>query len=146
MFGLQMAFEYFGGVPRVIFFDNMKQVVDENRGKEAKINNYFQKFADHYGFEIQIVNRDSGFRKSEIENLCNKVRLLLQDIPPVSFLSEVQDYLYKKLAYHRADSVMEKPMLDREMLNPLPKRRFLVGVCFDIIETDDLKFSYDTRE
>lgn len=45
----QAAFEYFGGWPREILYDNMKQV----RLDRGRLNEAFCDFADHHGFTIK---------------------------------------------------------------------------------------------
>lgn len=49
------AFNYFGGVPSEILFDNMKTVVLENLGDRVSFNERFLDFANHYGFEPRAV-------------------------------------------------------------------------------------------
>lgn len=53
---LEHAFRELGGVPRELLFDNMKQVVDMVRTAEtgAVVNAEFQRFADHWGFEVLV--------------------------------------------------------------------------------------------
>lgn len=46
----ERVFEYFGGVPKKILYDNMKQVVKVNAGKNIEYNKKFLDFALHYGF------------------------------------------------------------------------------------------------
>ena len=51
---LERAFRELGGVPRELLVDNMKQAIDLVRtaDREAKVNEEFQRFADHWGFEV----------------------------------------------------------------------------------------------
>jgi len=50
---LERCFRDLGGIPRELLFDNLKQVVDKPRTADspAKIQQGFQVFADHWGFE-----------------------------------------------------------------------------------------------
>jgi transposase len=50
---LERCFRDLGGIPRELLFDNLKQVVDTPRTAEspAQIQQGFQMFADHWGFE-----------------------------------------------------------------------------------------------
>jgi transposase len=154
MFANQMAFEYFGGTPLFIIYDNMTQVVDEDHGKNAKINKAFQRFANHYGYEIRCANRARGNEKGSIENLCKNSRSYLWGIEPVSCLREVQDHIIMKIAEYRAEamvkgrpaSVMEMSTAERAMLNPLPRRRFTEGVQKDVTISKFRTFTYDTCE
>jgi len=45
------ALEYFGGVPHILVYDNLKSVVVKRRGTEITFNPEFMVFADHYGFQ-----------------------------------------------------------------------------------------------
>lgn len=52
---LERAFRELRGVSRELLVDNMKQVIDLVRTAErdAKVNDVFQRFADHWGFEVK---------------------------------------------------------------------------------------------
>jgi transposase len=45
------ALEFFGGVPHILVYDNLKSVVVKRRGKDIVFNAEFLTFADHYGFQ-----------------------------------------------------------------------------------------------
>lgn len=45
------AFQYLGGVPGEILYDNMKNVVTRRRGRRAEFNGEFLHFAHHYQFQ-----------------------------------------------------------------------------------------------
>jgi len=45
------ALEFFGGVPHILVYDNLKSVVVKRRGKDITFNAEFLTFADHYGFQ-----------------------------------------------------------------------------------------------
>ena len=51
---LESAFRALGGVPRELLFDNLKAVVAQVRSETApaRIQPGFQRFADHFGFEV----------------------------------------------------------------------------------------------
>jgi transposase len=46
------AFDYFGGYPHEILYDNMKQVILDRKqvSSESKLNPRFEDFFKHYGF------------------------------------------------------------------------------------------------
>ncbi|MFT6590614.1 MAG: transposase, partial [Rhodoferax sp.] len=46
-----LAFEAFGGVPRVILSDNLKSAVLERLGDAIRFNPQYLAFAAHYRFE-----------------------------------------------------------------------------------------------
>lgn len=51
---LEQAFQAFGGVPRELVFDNLKQVVERPRRDDvpARLQKAFVAFAEHWGFEV----------------------------------------------------------------------------------------------
>ena len=67
--GLQAMFEYIGGVPTEIWFDNTKTIVTKViKGGGREINERFRLFAEHYRFKPVFMNPDSGNEKGNVEN------------------------------------------------------------------------------
>lgn len=64
------AFEYFGGIPDEILYDNMKTVIIKKTfdSKESHLNKGFVDFADHYGFTIRTCKPYMPKTKGKIEN------------------------------------------------------------------------------
>ncbi|HPT61973.1 MAG TPA: IS21 family transposase [Bacillota bacterium] len=89
---LQNAFEYIGGVPQIILFDNAKTVVSERVGSVIQFNRDLMRFALQYGFKpdacwiydpeskgkvensIKYVNRDFFYARpvTDLETLNNE--------------------------------------------------------------------------
>jgi len=68
---IQSGFEYFGGVPKELLFDNMKTVV-VNRGNSEKNRQYnlmFYDFKKHYDFRIRLCKPYQPQTKGKIERL-----------------------------------------------------------------------------
>ncbi len=62
------SFQYFGGVPSEILFDNMATVVDrENHYVSSKINNKFKQFSKDFGFEIKLCKVRKPQTKGKVE-------------------------------------------------------------------------------
>jgi len=70
------AFEYFGGVPKEILYDNMKSVVIKKclRTKDSELNKAFTDFADYYGFIIRTCKPYRPQTKGKIENMVKYVK------------------------------------------------------------------------
>jgi transposase len=69
------AFEYFGGVPRRLVYDNLKAVVDAIFvGKERRFNARFLSMANHYLFEPVACTPESGWEKGQVENQVGNIR------------------------------------------------------------------------
>lgn len=68
--GLEQAFQWFGGVPRTLLFDQMKTVVNadlRDAGGSLVENVTFMHFAAHYGFRIRACRPYRAQTKGKVE-------------------------------------------------------------------------------
>lgn len=65
--GHQRALEHFGGVPRVLLYDNLKSAVLERSGDVIRIDPIMLDFSSHYGFEARPVAVRRGNEKGRVE-------------------------------------------------------------------------------
>jgi transposase len=66
--GHQRAFEFFGGVPSRIIYDNLKSAVQKVlKGRKRELNETFEQFSDHYLFEPAFCNVARGNEKGHVE-------------------------------------------------------------------------------
>lgn len=72
--GHQEAFEFFGGVPRSILYDNLKSAVLERVGDAIRFNPRLLSFASHYRFEPRPVNVARGNEKGRVERAIRYAR------------------------------------------------------------------------
>lgn len=72
---LGRIFEYIGGVPLRILFDNMSSAVVhiEEHGKR-KLTEMFMRFAMHHGFKAEFCNPDAPQEKGSVENKVGYIR------------------------------------------------------------------------
>jgi transposase len=68
------AFEAFGGVARVLLYDNLKSAVLERRGEAIRFNPTLVDFAAHYRFEPRPVAVARGNEKGRVERAIRYVR------------------------------------------------------------------------
>ena len=68
------AFNYFGGVPENILYDNLKSVVKSRYGKEITYNGQFLDFAAWYGFNPKACNIRAGNEKGKVERAIQYVK------------------------------------------------------------------------
>jgi transposase len=67
------AFEFFGGVPRRLAYDNLKSAVTHvGRGRERQLNERFVQLRSFYLFETRFCNVESGNEKGNVENLVKR--------------------------------------------------------------------------
>lgn len=90
------AFEYFGGVPHRIAYDNLRSaVIRVGKGRERVLNETFKKLRCHYLFEARFCNVARGNEKGDVENLAKRSeRTYLTPLPEVTSLSELNEHLW----------------------------------------------------
>lgn len=68
------AFKYFGGIPRVILYDNLKSVVIARRGNLIRFNDDILEFSGFYGFEPRPCSPYRGNEKGRVERTIRYLR------------------------------------------------------------------------
>lgn len=68
------AFEFFGGVPRELLYDNLKSAVLERRGEAIRFNSDLLELAGHYRFAPKPVAPARGNEKGRVERAIQYVR------------------------------------------------------------------------
>ena len=99
---IQRMFEYFGGVPRRLIFDNAKVAVKEGFGLHARATDKYSLFAAHYSFKPVFCNVASGNEKGLVENLVGfSRRNALVPVPRVKDIDELNSMLLKRCLKYR---------------------------------------------
>ena len=70
----ERAFEYFGGIPRVILYDNLKSVVLDRRGKDIHFSKDVLDFSGFYCYEPRPCNVYRGNEKGRVERTIRYIR------------------------------------------------------------------------
>lgn len=134
--GLKQLFEYIGGVPNRIWFDNASSMVTKiQQDKERNCTDEFLRFKQHYGFTVAFCNAASGHEKGSVENKVGYTRRnFLVPVPRITSLSDFnQELLAKcdkereKIHYAKEVSILSLFEEDKKMLLSLPKQSFEVG-------------------
>lgn len=128
---LRNLFEWLGGVPRRIVYDNAAGV-GRRRSDEISLTRLFQAFQAHYGFEYAFCNPYSGHEKGAVEARVGAVRRrLFVPVPSVwnleSFNRRLPDRcleLGAKEHYRKGGRETDLFAEDREALLPLPAKPF----------------------
>lgn len=130
---LQAIFEYLGGVPTEIWFDNASTMVTKIiKGGGRKIVDRFQRFCSHYRFKPVFMNPESGWEKGNVENKVGYLRRNeLVPIPKFNSLKEKNIELLsacekdmEREHYDKKCMISELFLEDKEALIPLPATRF----------------------
>jgi transposase len=72
--GHVQAFEFFGGVPRILLYDNLKSAVLERHGDAVRFNPKLLELAGHYRFEARPVAVARGNEKGRVERAIRYIR------------------------------------------------------------------------
>jgi transposase len=151
---LQRIFEYIGGVPLRILFDNMSSAVVhiESEGKRT-LTEMFMRFTMHHRFKAEFCNPDSPQEKGNVENKVGYIRRNLLLPPPR--IEDLDTFNRTLLARCEADLEREHYVkkeqisglfaAERDALIPLPRERFRV-FTLEKAKTDDYSFvRYDNH-
>ena len=68
------AFEYFGGLPKVLLYDNLKSATIERQGDAIRFNPQLLEFAAHYHYEPRPVAVYRGNEKGRVERAIRYIR------------------------------------------------------------------------
>jgi transposase len=90
------AFDFYGGVPREIWYDNLKIAVNKMlKGRNRKEQDAFIGFRSHYLYQAQFCNVRAGWEKGGVEGRVGYVRRnWLVPIEEFESWSALNDYLH----------------------------------------------------
>lgn len=135
------TFEYFGGVPPKIRYDNLKTAVKRVlTGKKREEQESFIAFRSHYLFQSDFCGVGRAHEKGTVENFAGYVkRNFLTPVPRVESFEELNEYLLvccrkedsRKLQGKRL-TIGEAFEEERRSLLPLPKHSF---ECCQVVAT-----------
>jgi len=123
------AFQYFGGLPRRIIYDNLKPAVLKIlKGRNRQEQAGFLAFRHHYVIESRYCNPASGHEKGGVENDVGYVRRnFLAGVPGFESYEELNAYLLdqceqanRRQIFGQPHSVAEAWEEEKQHLRPLP--------------------------
>lgn len=129
----QLMFDFFGGTPRRLIFDNAKVAVKEGFGIHAKPQDKYLSFSAHYAFSLDFCNPASGNEKSLVENLVGYSRRnFLVPVPKVNNIEELNCKLWNDcISYREKHKVAQRQHTvhvmyqeESKFLNTVPRYRF----------------------
>lgn len=130
--GLQGAFEFFGGVPRVVWMDNQTLAVREVlKGRRREETAAYKAFRAHYGFQGQYSMPASPDENGGCEAMMRPAAQWLALTPGFARMSDLNSYLLEQCRGYmrhqirdRSGLVGENFQVERNLLIPLPGRRY----------------------
>ncbi|NTZ16431.1 IS21 family transposase [Paenibacillus sp. JMULE4] len=128
--GFVHGFRYFGGVPAIGLFDNLKTaVIKVLQGRDRLEQEAFQALQAHYVFKAEFCSAEAGNEKGQVEGLVGDSRRnALVPVPHVQSLDELNDLLLawcersaqqKKVPYTQ-ETIHEQWLKEKQALHPLP--------------------------
>lgn len=125
--GHRKAFDFFGGVPRTIWYDRMSQAVKKALpGHRPEEQEAFIAFRSHYLFESRFCNPREAHEKGLVENLVGYARRnYMVPVPEVNSFEELNDLLRQRCLAEagrrlRGETETIGELRERERPNLLP--------------------------
>lgn len=131
--GMVSAFEFFGCLPREVWWDNPTTVVSAIlKGRERKPNERYAALASHYAFEPLFCMPASGNEKPYVENrVFDLQRRWATPVPRVKDLEELNAHLRacclkerERVVAGQTESIGQRFLHDQAKAGPLPAYRF----------------------
>lgn len=128
--GQRNAFEFWGGVPGTVTYDNLKSAVQKIlEGRNREENTRFVAFRSAYLFDSRFCNPARGNEKGRVENMVKFVqRNLFTPIPQVDSLAELNALLRERCTAYlshtqarQAEPVGERLQAEQDHFLPLPQ-------------------------
>lgn len=132
----QRAFEYFGGVPKKILYDNMRQVVKSHVGDKVEYNEKFMDFALYYGFIPDACEVGQPYEKGKIERVIGYIKTSFFTGEKFSSLEELNSK-----ALHWCSEIADKRIHGTTHEKPIDRWQVEKGAILPLPQS-----SYDTRK
>jgi len=139
------AFRYYGGYPKEILYDNMKQVVIKRllKQKDSTMNSQFEDFAGFYGFKPILCRPYRGQTKGKVERTVSYVRDNLMVGIKYDGLDDLNrqallwcDKVNGKI--HGTTGEIPKDRLPKERLSPMMREYIIDKINLRKVEKDCL--------
>ena len=129
------AYEYFGGVTRVLVPDNLKTGVTSNTRYETQLNESYRELAEYYGTAIVPARvrkpQDKGLVERSVGFSTTWITAALRERKFFSF-AEVRDAVAERLEFINTKTFQKRPgsrreaylTEEKEFMLPLPKRPY----------------------
>jgi len=153
--GLSSSFEFFGGVPKSIIFDNAKVAVKDGYGAYVtKLTYGYNALKSHYAFNAQFCNPSSGNEKGLVENLVGYIRRnTMVPMPKVSSLEVFNKQLRAHCRAYETHKIQGQQLTVGERFNietrallPLPKYQYEIAKSIYTTVNSFSTVTYETNK
>lgn len=142
LLGQRHAFECWGGVPRLVVYDNLKPAVLKIlQGHRRLEQEAFRHFHSVYRFEALFASVRAGWEKGSVENLVGYARrTYLVPIPEASSLDALNARLredclrdQERTMAGRTEPIATRLAAERAQLGPLPEHPLDIGAVREVV-------------
>jgi len=154
LLGQRHAFEFWGGVPHTVVYDNLKPAVAALlTGHTRREQAAFEHFRSVYAYEAIFANPAAGWEKGSVENLVGYARrTYLVPLPEAASLSGVNAQLQEacrtdqqRVMAGRSRPIAEDLVADRAALLPLPAHPPQTGVLREVLVRSTARVRFETN-
>jgi transposase len=155
LLGQQHAFAFWGGVPRMAVYDNLKAAVTQVlAGHSRQQQEAFQHFQSVYRFEALFASVHAGWEKGSVENLVGYLRRnYLVPVPEFENWETLNATLRERCVADqqrtmagRTDSIAARLDLERTYLGPLPEQTPTFGPLREVLVRSTGRVRFETNE
>lgn len=155
LLGQRWAFEFWGGVPKRVVYDNLKPAVAQLlRGHSRQEHQAFRHFHSVYGYEAVFANPHAGWEKGSVENLVGYARrTYLVPVPDVASLEELNATLrtqcqadQQRVMARRVRAIADLLDEERAQLTPLPAYPVEVGELREVVVRSTARVRFETND
>jgi transposase len=155
LLGQRWAFEFWGGVPRSVVYDNLKPAVAHIlRGHSRQEQQAFRHFHSVYGFEAVFANPHAGWEKGSVENLVGYARrTYFVPIPEAASFEELHALLLRqcqgdqqRVMAGRTNAIADLLAAERPLLTPLPEYPVEVGEIREVVVRSTGRVRFESND
>src|SRR5713226_3948297 len=155
LLGQRHAFEFWGGVPRMAVYDNLKPaVVQVLKGHQRREHEAFLHFHSVYRFEALFANVHAGWEKGSVENLVGYARRnYLVPLPEGTDLETINAELrqncladQQRIMAGRTDPIASRLAVERACLGPLPTHTPDLGPLAEVLVHSTGRVRFQTND
>jgi len=149
------AFEFWGGVPRMVVYDNLKPAVLQIlQGHSRREHEVFLHFHSVYRFEALFANVHAGWEKGSVENLVGYARRnYFVPLPEGTNLETINAGLrenchadQQRIMAGRTEPIEKRLAFERTQLGPLPAHAPEIGPVAEVLVHSTGRVRFQTND
>jgi transposase len=155
LLGQRHAFEFWGGVPRMVVYDNLKSaVLQVLQGHSRREHEVFLHFHSVYRFEALFANVAAGWEKGSVENLVGYARRnYLVPLPEAASLEAINMELkenclsdQRRIMAGHTDPIASRLAFEQSQLGPLPSHAPDLGPLAEVLVHSTGRVRFQTND